>query len=47
MRSIKAGEDFVLYKKLADTYEPYVTIPSGEAWYAQSDILVAIVVIEK
>lgn len=31
MRSIKAGEDFVLYKKLADAYEPYVTIPSGEA----------------
>ena len=30
MRSIKAGEEFVLYKKLADGYEPYVTVPAGE-----------------
>lgn len=30
MRSIKAGEEFVLYRKLADGYEPYVTVPAGE-----------------
>lgn len=30
MRSIKAGGEFVLYRKVADGYEPYVTVPTGE-----------------
>lgn len=29
MRSIKAGEELVLYRRLADGYEPYVRIPAG------------------